>query len=72
MYNANPEKKARAKVVQTELNACRERLRVLEESKVRDAHLSSLIAKSQLFSFLEWRPLLVGHRSYSSLPVKVG
>ncbi|KAF8628269.1 hypothetical protein AX15_004037 [Amanita polypyramis BW_CC] len=33
MSNANPEKKARAKAVQGELSACRERLRVLEENK---------------------------------------
>ena len=39
MSDANPEKKARSKVVQAELNSCRERLRLLEEGKVRGAEV---------------------------------
>lgn len=34
MCDATPERKARSKIVQTELNSCRERLRLLEDGKV--------------------------------------
>lgn len=37
MCDVNPEKKARSKAVQAELNSCRDRLRLLEEGKVRRA-----------------------------------
>jgi hypothetical protein len=53
MSDANPEKKARSKVVQAELNSCRDRLRLLEEGKVRRAEAMTWVKLTSL-DLLEW------------------
>ena len=56
MDNADPVKKARSKAIQTELNACRERARLLVEGKVSltmaslRRHLISCIGDTIRFS----------------------
>ncbi|KAF8641193.1 hypothetical protein AX17_000828 [Amanita inopinata Kibby_2008] len=56
MHNANPQKKARAKAVQAELTACRERLRLLVEGK-NGPHGSSLDYTHTFLSRLDGIPI---------------
>ncbi|KAM6498575.1 hypothetical protein JOM56_006523 [Amanita muscaria] len=57
MSNANLEKKARSKAIETQLNGCRERLRVLEEGKNGGPYWSTIDHAHDYLSRLESFPL---------------
>jgi hypothetical protein len=66
MENADPQKKTHAKLIQSELNACRDRVRLLLEGKVSDLSIACYRV-AYLNHGLGW-PLQLCPRKYEGVP----